>query len=427
MLETIGVIKISTAEDVPVMLKVTASGGKYFIDGVQSPNLQLVSGKTYQFDLSDSSVATHPMQFKLDGQLWTDDINITGTLARDQIVTLTVPSASAGILSYFCVNHIGMGNNVNIVANTINGTTASDKLVGLQGDDIISSGQGDDVISGLNGNDQIDGARGIDTALYSGPQSSYTLVLEPGATTITDRRPGLDGTDTLSNMEFLDFTADALNAPFDLTQFGGMTGLSPQAFESFIELYIAYFNRAPDAIGLNFWGTAFANGTSLDEMAALFGPQEETLAAYPIGTSNEVFATTVYNNVLGRTPDQAGIDFWVGQLGSGNVSRDQFILEVLRGTKSDLKPEEGQSFVNQQIADRAYLENKIDIGAYFAVHRGMSNVDNASDAMALYNGSQDSIAQSAAAIDVQYQAALGPLNGEFLMQVIGVLETPFVA
>lgn len=427
MLEIIGVIKISTTEDVPVMLKVTASGGKYFIDGMQSPNLQLVSGKTYQFDLSDSSVATHPMQFKLDGQLWTDGINITGALARDQIVTLTVPSASAGILSYFCVNHIGMGNNVNIVANTINGTSASDKLVGLQGDDIISSDQGDDVISGLNGNDQIDGGPGIDTALYSGPQSSYTLVLEPGAITITDRRPGLDGTDTLSNMEFLDFTADVLNAPFDLTQFGGMTGLFPQAYESFIELYIAYFNRAPDAIGLNFWGTAFANGTSLDEMAALFGPQEETLAAYPIGTSNEVFATTVYNNVLGRTPDQAGIDFWVGQLGNGNVSRDQFILEVLRGAKSDLKPEEGQSFVDQQIADRAYLENKVDIGAYFAVHRGMSNVDNASDAMALYNGSQDSIAQSVAAIDVQYQAALDPLNGEFLMQVIGVLDTPFVA
>lgn len=426
MLEIIGVIKISTTEDVPVMLKVTASGGKYFIDGMQSPKLQLVSGKTYQFDLSDSSVATHPMQFKLDGQLWTDGINITGALARDQIVTLTVPSASAGILSYFCVNHIGMGNNVNIVANTINGTTASDQLVGLQGDDIISSGQGDDVISGLNGNDQIDGGPGIDTALYSGPQSSYTLVLEPSATTITDRRPGLDGTDTLSNMEFLDFTADVLNAPFDLTQFGGMTGLFPQAFESFIELYIAYFNRAPDAIGLNFWGTAFAKGTSLDEMAALFGLQEETLAAYPIGTSNEVFATTVYNNVLGRTPDQAGIDFWVGQLGSGNVSRDQFILEVLRGAKSDLKPEEGQSFVDQQIADRAYLENKVDIGAYFAVHRGMSNVDNASDSMALYNGSQDSIAQSVAAIDVQYQAALDPLNGEFLMQVIGVLDTPFV-
>lgn len=298
------------------------------------------------------------------------------------------------------------------------GTGASEALAGLGGDDIIS---------GLGGNDEIDGGSGIDTALYSGPQFSYTLVLEPGATTITDRRPGLDGTDNLSNMEFLDFTTNLLNGPTDLTQFGGMTRLSPQALESFIELYIAYFNRAPDAIGLNFWGTAFANGTTLAEMAALFGPQEETLAAYPLGTSNEVFASTVYNNVLGRTPDQAGIDFWVGQLDNGNVSREQFILEVLRGAKSNLKPEEGQGFVDQQIADQAYLENKVDIGAYFAVHRGMSNVNNASDAMALYNGSQDSIAQSLAAIDAQYQAALDPLNGEFLMQVVGVLDNPIIA
>jgi len=86
---------------------------------------------------------------------------------------------------------------------------------------------------------------------------------------------------------------------------------------------------------------------------------------------------------LGRTPDQSGIDFWVSALDSNAVSRDQFILEVLRGAKADLKPEEGQAFVDQQIADRAYIETKVDIGAYFAVHRGMSDVDNATAAMAL--------------------------------------------
>jgi len=49
--------------------------------------------------------------------------------------------------------------------------------------------------------------------------------------------------------------------------------------------------------------------STLEKMAALFGTQDETIAAYPDGTANDVFATSVYNNVLGRTPDQAGIDF----------------------------------------------------------------------------------------------------------------------
>ena len=188
--------------------------------------------------------------------------------------------------------------------------------------------------------------------------------------------------------------------------------MSDENFETFIELYIAYFNRAPDAVGLNFWGTAFANGASLEEMATLFIDQDETSAAYPAGTSNSVFAETVYNNVLGRTPDQLGFDFWINQLDSGNVSRDQFILEVLRG-------------VQPGTPDKGYLDSKVDIGAYFAVNKGMSDVDNASAALELFNGSEASIDAAVTAIDGYYADALDPTNGEFLMQVVGVLDDPF--
>ena len=47
--------------------KITADGGKYYIDGVLTPELELVSGHTYQFDLSDSSLKTHPLWFNMDG------------------------------------------------------------------------------------------------------------------------------------------------------------------------------------------------------------------------------------------------------------------------------------------------------------------------------------------------------------------------
>lgn len=69
-------------------------------------------------------------------------------------------------------------------------------------------------------------------------------------------------------------------------------------FESFIKLYIAYFNRSPDAVGLNFWGTAFANGTTLEQMATLFVDLDETRATYPDSTSNTDFVTAVYDNVV---------------------------------------------------------------------------------------------------------------------------------
>ncbi|MCR9109314.1 DUF4214 domain-containing protein [Marivita sp. XM-24bin2] len=317
--------------------------------------------------------------------------------------------------------------SLELIPDSTSPTDGRDFLTGSAGGETLNALDGNDSLSGLGGDDILNGGPGTDTAIYSGPQFAYTLVLSPGETNLVDRRPDVNGTDTLIDIEFLDFTVDDQNGPFNLQQFGGVAGLSAADFESFIELYIAYFNRAPDAIGLNFWGTAFANGTTLDDMATLFVDQAETREVYPEGTSNTEFATSVYNNVLGRTPDQDGIDFWVGLLDAGNVARDEFILRVLEGAKSELKPEEGQEFVDQQLADRAYLENKVDIGAYFAVHRGMSNVENATSAMAVYDGSQDSVGQAIAAIDTQYQQALDPELGDFLMQVVGVLDNPFVA
>lgn len=307
----------------------------------------------------------------------------------------------------------------------VRGGGAAERIDGGADNDSLHGEGGNDTLIGDRGDDLIDGGGGTDMALYSGDQASYTLTLTPGGTTLEDRRADGNGTDILENVEFLDFDVDFLGVPFDLREFGGPAGLSDSDFKSFIELYIAYFNRAPDAVGLNFWGTAFANGTTLQQMAALFGPQEETLAAYPPGTSNEVFATTVYNNVLGRVPDQDGIDFWVGQLDAETVSRDQFILEVLQGAKSALKPELGQDFVDQQLADRTYLENKIDIGAYFAVHKGMSDVGNAAAAMALFDGSEGSITDAVSAIDGFHADALDPETGEFLMPLVGVLDDPF--
>ena len=148
-------------------------------------------------------------------------------------------------------------------------------------------------------------------------------------------------------------------------------------------------------------------------MATLFIDQDETREVYAAGTSNEDFARSVYNNVLGRTPDQEGFDFWVKTLDDGSVARDQFILEVLRG-------------VNEGTDDRAFLDSKVDLGAYFAVHKGMSGVENASAVMALFDGTAAGLDAAVDAIDLFYEAASDADAGEFLMPLVGVLDDPFM-
>ena len=297
--------------------------------------------------------------------------------------------------------------------------TASVLTTGTPGDDILQGGPDNDVFDGLGG---------VDTAVFEGDQSNYTLEISRTGFVLDDHRADGEGRDTLRNVEFIDFGTEIPllgGAPLQLSMFDGAVDIAEADFLQIIELYIAYFNRAPDAVGLLFWANAFAEGTSLSQMATLFIDQDETRATYPASLTNSEVAGIVYSNVLGRAPDEAGFNFWVNALNSGGVGRDTFILAVLEGAKADPPPGASQAFITQQLADRAYLANKTDIGQYFAVNLGMSDVENAAAVMSAFNGSAASIAAAVNAADDFYTAALSPVEGEFLMPLIGVLDSPF--
>ena len=191
--------------------------------------------------------------------------------------------------------------------------------------------------------------------------------------------------------------------------------------------YASAFNRAPDAEGLLFYGTAFANGASLAQSAATFLNSAEYAASYRDDQGNDGFAVEVYENVLGRMPDLAGFSFWVGLLDADKVGRDTFILEVLKGAKADPPQDATQDFIDQQLADRAYLASKTDIGIYYAVTGGMSDVADATAAMALFDGTEASISQARDAIDDFHADAMDPENSEFLLSLTGVVDDPFAA
>ncbi len=304
--------------------------------------------------------------------------------------------------------------------DTLNGTAGSDTFFGQEADDVINPGRGNDLISG---------GPGLDRVTFTGHQNNYTIeIVDDYTSIITDRRVGGDGRDNIGSIELLDFATELPlfgGQPMRFDFFDGPAQLSEEEFAPIIELYIAYFNRAPDALGLYFWATAYTNGTSLEEMASLFVGQPETQIEYPQGTSNTVFAETVYNNVLGRTPDIGGFNFWVGLLDDGFVARDAFILEVLRGAKAEPTPGQTQEFIDQQIADRAYLETKTDIGAYFSVLKGMSEVNSAKSVMSLFDGTAESVTATVNAIDDVYEDALDPIDGQFLMPLLYGYDDPF--
>lgn len=313
------------------------------------------------------------------------------------------------------------------VALQLTGDANSNVLTGDAGADLIQGFGGNDILIGGLGNDQLDGGQGWDTARFTGTQQNYTLTLSAGEVEISDRRADGTGTDSLSGIEDLEFMDPAdigQVSRVDLTQITGTGRLDQGQIESIVELYIAFFNRAPDAIGLNFWGTAFADGLTLEQIATLFIAQDEVQQLYPTWMSVEDFATSVYANVLGRTADGPGYDFWTTALSSGAVGRDQFILSVLQGAKAPPAAGMSDSFVAQQLADQQYLANKTDIGAYFSVHIGMTDVAHAQATMAAFDGTAAGFDRAIDQADGFHMAAISPGGAAFLMPLVGVLTDP---
>lgn len=96
----------------------------------------------------------------------------------------------------------------------------NDVLDGGAGNDTLFAGAGDDALTGGSGNDLIDGGGGNDTAYYSGQWRDYRITqLSDGSYQIADQRSGsLDGTDTLLNVEAVQF-ADVVLSAGELLQY----------------------------------------------------------------------------------------------------------------------------------------------------------------------------------------------------------------
>ncbi len=89
-------------------------------------------------------------------------------------------------------------------------------------------------------------------------------------------------------------------------------------------LYFAYFNRMPDYGGLTYWMGRLRSGASVYDLSNAFVQSGEFASLY--GTlDNTQFVQRVYQNVLRRSADAAGLFHWVGQLGS-SMTRGQLMV-----------------------------------------------------------------------------------------------------
>ncbi len=207
-----------------------------------------------------------------------------------------------------------MSANDYLVSTPATSVTTSTGIIftGGSGADTLTGGSGRDSFTGNGGNDILNGGTGIDTAIFVGARSAYTVSVSGGTITVNDSVLGRDGTDTLTNIERLKFTD--VSIAFDTSGEAGMA----------YRLYKAAFSRAPDTAGLGYQMKALDDGLSLGQVAANFIASQEFQVKYG-SLSNAQFVNQLYLNVLGRAGDSEGYAYHLARLDGGAAGRNDVL------------------------------------------------------------------------------------------------------
>lgn len=87
-------------------------------------------------------------------------------------------------------------------------------------------------------------------------------------------------------------------------------------------LYQAVLGRQPEPDGLAYWFAILSTGTPLDRITQGFVDSTEFRTRFgviPGSAGDEPFVNALYENVLGRTAEQAGYDYWLRELRNGTA------------------------------------------------------------------------------------------------------------
>jgi len=172
-----------------------------------------------------------------------------------------------------------------------------------------------------SGDDNLNGGLGLDKAIYTGNKSNYTLTKGTDTYIISDKT-GIDGIDTLTNIERLKFSDQTLALDID--------GIAGQAYR----VYQATFNRTPDNDGLKYWIGLMDGGYTLAGVASGFIASAEFKTLYGSNPTNDLFVSKLYDNVLHRTPDEGGYNYWVGLLNTNKIDTISTLINFSESTEN---------------------------------------------------------------------------------------------
>ena len=189
----------------------------------------------------------------------------------------------------------------NIPPQQVSGTPAGDKLELWDFSETAYGMGGNDTMTGYEGDDHLDGGDGIDLAVWTQSHSLYELRWSSGQWSVRDKS-GLDGTDTLVNMEklvFSDKVVQVESSPHD--RYDDLpVGL--------YQFFITAFGAAPGVTYMNQLAEAYRSGMSVKQIVDVFTTKKQFTDTYPKTLSHQQMATMLVGNIVKTSASSAAKD-----------------------------------------------------------------------------------------------------------------------
>lgn len=247
---------------------------------------------------------------KYEGQILNDhQITISGMLSVAHLVGAgSTSSETAGLKGYLQSGAI-------ISKADGNGTTANTFMISFSGfqtpftvdhspAELITGGTGRDTLTGFEGNDTLNGNENTDTAIYRGHLNDYDIRPDAdGSWTVIHQNGGVDGTDTLNQIERIQF--DDISVALDLDGKAGITaktlgavfGRESVSNETFSGIGLSLLDDGMNHAALMQFAISAALGDNI--------------------TNHTAVVNLLYENVVGLAPSAVDQAYYVGLLDSG--------------------------------------------------------------------------------------------------------------
>ena len=118
---------------ITVAARSVGTGKIYKIDTVAQKSLTLAAGTTYTFDISDSTVSSHPFKLSTtaDGTHATPTAGTeytTGVTAGTTTISFAPTASTPQTLYYYCGSHANMGGTITISGGAVSGYSPPEQI-----------------------------------------------------------------------------------------------------------------------------------------------------------------------------------------------------------------------------------------------------------------------------------------------------------